>query len=293
MMSKKLSGMSLGWASAVLLAAVTYASVGYAQFVASPTGTTEWRFNSITGTTVDAAYGPGVMSQLGTTGDGIQTGGFNLAGDVVPNIGLSPTNFLVTTAAAGNFGAGTGYQVFSNVDGPANGHHQFTMIYDMYIPSTTTQNGFVSLYQGNATNSNDVDGFLRLTNRNMWYNGPANQYDFGEWERLVITVDADTNTANTYVDGDFESTGSVNDYVFDAGNALPFWVFSDNDGDHKPSAWANYAFVPDVILDANTISQLGGANAQGIFNVPEPASITVWSLAALVIFGLYWRRRRA
>lgn len=270
----------------------------HGDFVASPTGTTEWRFDSATGTTLNAAYGPGTMTQQnlpGGTLDGLYMGGTSLGGEVIPDIGGSPTSFLYTSAAAGHFGTNTGYQVFSGVDGPNSGHRQFTMIYDMYIPSNTTQSGYLSLYQGNATNANDVDGYLRLTDRNAWYGGPANQYDFGEWQRLALSIDVDAGVANLYVDGVLESTGAPLDYVYDDGNGLPFWIFSDNNGDHKPTAWANYAFVPDVALDGTTIASLGGANAGGIFNVqdatvPEPASWIVWSgLAAVMLL----RRRRS
>jgi hypothetical protein len=189
---------------------------------------------------------------------------------------------LFDTGCAGNGGGG--------------GVNQYTMIWDLLVPSVTASS-YMSFYNTAPANDNDGEFFIKAETRGI---GISSVYDGtildGTWHRVALVVDAGGTSGNThykYIDGAMvgqqSATGGVDGRfaLYPTGMAEKTWLFGDEDGETNAGYISSYYFV-DRMLTANEIGVLGRPDADGA--VPEPSTLVL--LAAGMVSLLLLRRKR-
>jgi hypothetical protein len=227
---------------------------------------------------LDARYGIGdPLTPFGTTSFETATIGGETA-EVARFLGPDGC-FRVETPVAGN---GGGYYV-----------NTYTLIMDVIFPEAP----WISLYQTNADNTNDGDGFIRDDggvgiSGDYTDDGNPLRYTFDEWHRLALVYDATTpegdNEYAWYIDGelqnvvqgDFGIDGRWSLYPDGDSYAEWFYIFADNDGDTAEWGLVNSFQFRDYAATPAEIAELGGPSADGI---PEPATIGLLALAGLAL----------
>lgn len=169
----------------------------------------------------------------------------------------------------------------------------FTILMD--VKFNQTSEGWASLFNTSADNSNDGDSFVQ------WGVGLGTAGVYGgampnnEWTRLVIAVDnqAAGTSVHYYVNGSLVHSatgigGGIDGrwtlYSHDDGDADSdsVDVLADNDGDGTPAQLSQLAFY-DRVLEADEVADLGPVGSA----VPEPATLAALGLGVLAL-----RRRR-
>jgi hypothetical protein len=252
-----------------LILVLALMSTAWAQQVAPTNETTEWRFTGDSDTQyIDRVYGIATLEYADGDGGATDTNDEFIISDgtTVPHIDGTPVSCLYFKARGSN---AQGYQCRSGIDDPGNGVYQFTMIFDMFIP-TGNNDGFLGIWNGNASNTNDAELFLRPITGGYYHGGgyydsPTVPWQKGQWNRFVYVNDYTGNDAKIYVNGtlshDFPSSP---DYVYD-GDPDPFWFLTDNSpGETSYGYIANFAFV-NQLLTPQEASDLGGSSAGGIY----------------------------
>lgn len=232
----------------------------------------------------------------------------NLNNDIAggaPLVNTIPSNFTTSTidgnvaqvldlAAASN--SAESVKAVNPIGGNGGGAftNDFTLAFDVNFPTFPGTGGFASLLQTNATNSNDVDFFVRSNGDIDLGSGnvPAG-ITADTWYRLVFTNEnvGGINETLLYVDGVL--IGGVNNAV-DGTFTLEsmFFLFSDNNGDTVPTL-VNSVSLWDGALSETQVALLGGASADGLGAlapaIPEPTT----GLLVLLAGTALTRRRRA
>ena len=292
--------------SSYIILSTTFAThVITAANVPLPNNATEWRFTSMaTGpwsgsstsqsrtSTFPNHAGPGVLETVsmdtrsrtfswqswneslhaGTIQTTSGTGDSNTPGNI-DGQSVSYLAFDGTTSSAGS------YRVKANTG--LNTVSDYTLIYDVFVADNNSSS-FLNLVQTDTDNSSDGDYFLRPTNEGLWVAGPAYIngpiWNKGQWQRLAIVVDGTADTAKLYINGTLSHT--ANGFTRDLhANTTPFWILSDNNGEHSAGNLSAFAFIPSQLPTAD-ITGLGGVKAEGIFGVgingaPESLSGTL------------------
>jgi hypothetical protein len=237
--------------------------------------TSEWDFRN---GDLAASYGELSMSYWGSTTSGAVSFADATIGDQTKKV----MQYDAFTPAQGLFVDSTS---LSN----------YTMIWDLYIPSATTK-PYGTLLQTDASNVND--GSFPYKNLGSTFGiGFWGQYlgsgTFDAWHRLALTVtsnDGDGSVVSTYIDGVAGHSGSAcvtnQFHVGDSG----FLLFADNDGETSAGKMSAF-YLTDHVMSASQIAALGGASASGIV-VPEPGTITMSLLGVFGIAAYAWRKRK-
>ncbi len=232
----------------VIILSAVLCSVSAAVAVDTTDYTSEWSFG--TGAPV-SDLGPGALVGVGTSGDGLTNVG-----------GLDCMHF------GPHSGASTGYEL--RVNTPAD-PTQFTMIFDLFVAADNSDS-WLPLFNGNGSNSNDADLFLRPGTGGYYSGGyfdsPTVPWVKGQWNRFVYVDDYTNSTSTVYVNGVHSATFAPADYIY-SGNPTPAWLLTDNDGETTDAYILNFAFI-DELLTADDAAELGGVNAEGIFDVASP-----------------------
>ena len=241
-------------------------------------GTAEWRFDDedpAVDMPLEAAHGESTMTPRGMI-EGVEWAVGRSDGTTIPHIDGVETGYIMLDNVHGTGrGLETYYMAPGNGGGGCCDVHHFTIIWDVFIP--TSQFELQCLWQGNATNSNDGEFFLDCSNGGFWVRGTGyigeSLWRKGEWVRIAHRVDYDSNSSAIFVNGvkvlsDDELAGA--DWLYGSGSGDPVWMISDNGPDSDVSVvhCANLAIVDRLLPDA-TIAGLAGPNAGGII---EPAS---------------------
>lgn len=231
-------------------------------------------------------------------------GYYNNSADVVSFDTVS--NFGIASMAGGDrvvmqfpLFSGTQGLVFNpNVaaNGGGNFLNQYTMMWDLYFDEATV-GPWMSLYQTNATNSNDGDLFIRNADRGLGISGEYDgRVELNEWNRVGVTVDLSLGTARMrkFINGVFVGTSTLGGvdgrwsmYRQDLGGAN--YLLTDNDGETS-AGFISAFYFEDRALSDTEMSAWGGAKAIGFSAVPEPSSAGL--LTAVAAAGLAFRRRR-
>ena len=240
--------------------------------------TTEWRFDDALPAddlALVAQLGTSVMTPRGMFHD-VEWGTEVSDGSEVPHIDQQPVDYLWLDNV---FGSGRGLETYFNAPGNGGGGccdaYHFTLIFDVFLDSSQTQ--LQALWQGNASNSNDAELFLRCSDGAFYNAGNgyvgAGSWNLGEWVRIAQRVDYQNNTSALFVNGVKVLGDDVlvaPDWLYSQGSGLPVWMLSDNgpDSDVSLVRCANLAIVDARMGDA-AIAALGGPDAAGIF-VDDP-----------------------
>ncbi len=209
--------------------------------------------------------------------------------DTTTNFGIADING--TPAKVMKFGAypqTDGIQMFPGIDANGGGAYvnQFSLVMDLYYPSTST--GYRALLQTSPDNSNDGDLFIHKTSNGI---GISSNYQgnvtFDAWHRIAVTFDLTTATLTKYIDGTevgvqtlsagLDGRWSLNT----AASGLPTLLFSDEDGEVNVGYTNSIAILP-CVLNAGQVALLGGASADGIFpSIAPPPTETPTSTITL------------
>ncbi len=230
----------------VTLIAVAFGTTAY---------TSEWSF--ATGSPVPV-LGPGTLTGVNTTGDGLATVGGKTAMHFGPHDGSA------------------GYQLRVNT---LSDPTQFTMVFDLFV-ATSNNDGFLPLWNGSATNANDAELFLRPSTGGYWsgsyFDSPTVSWAKGQWNRFVYVNDNANGASRIYINGVLsQEFGLSPDYIY-SGVTNPAWLLTDNAGETTDAYILNFAFT-DELLTASEAAALGGASETGIFatSTPDPIETVV------------------
>ncbi len=252
--------------SALLATLMLTASASATTLTVPTANTTHWSFSS-SNTTADT--GPATMTAEGVAGT---TDTFVTA--TVGGASATVLNFTTRAAAA------DGYTVRTGIVSPADtGIRQFTMVLDIMFDNASQ--GYMGIWNGNATNSNDSEFFIRPDTGGFWDpqsgNFGAATLTLNQFHRVVYRMDYDGGDVDVFVDGTQVLTnGTPNDYVYD-GDPNPFWFLTDNTpGETGSGQLAAFAFADTLLSDAD-ITTLGSPDAAGIFVALPPPPAVTWS----------------
>ena len=163
------------------------------------------------------------------------------------------------------------------------------MVWDVLVPDVSAN--WMSMYNTNASNSNDGDLFVRTDGGigiSGQYEGTINS---GQWHRIAMVLDVDS--MYKYIDGALVGshiglTGVDGRWsMYTTEHDEKTFLLTDNDGDTN-SGYINSYYFTDQALDASAIAAFGGADADGV--IPEPATLTLLVLGASLLSAS--RRRR-
>ncbi len=167
-----------------------------------------------------------------------------------------------------NFAAATPGQGFVvKPGGTAAAVASYTLVYDVYFPSTGTGTYF-SFLQTDPTDASDADLFGK-SNGSTWGVGISSKYagaaTLDAWHRVAFTVDtgATGTVLSKYIDGVAVGTQTVDTARFTLDAATGFLIFADEDGETAAGHLGSFLFT-DTVLAAADVAALGGANAAGI-----------------------------
>ena len=244
----------------------------------------EWRFDQDGGWTdgdpLIAAYGDSVMDPANMViGEGLDFWFSNTADTDLPQIDGQDVDYLTLNNVYGtNRGLRTFLAAPGNGDGAPFDIFEFTLVFDVLIPATdgVPEGAYQALWQGNASNSNDAEFFLRCDTRKFWVGGGCGQvggeglWPYNEWFRVVhrVNYNAAERRSDIFVNGVPVVTDTCGpDWLYGVGTGNPVWFLADNggDGDVLQFHCANLAFV-DVFMSEADIFALGGPNAAGVFS---------------------------
>ena len=187
-------------------------------------------------------------------------------------------------------------------DMPANGGGAFVNDYTIVMDvKFVDADKWISLYQTNATNSNDGDLFIESDGTGIGISGDYGdepQFDFIDdtWYRIGIVNDLTAGDIRVYVDGILVNTVSVLSTdgrwsLYPDTDANGVLILADNSGASETGegALGSLAFWNSALTDADLL-ELGGASAEGIYSIPEPASVSV--MVTLLAAAAVRRRRK-
>jgi len=242
----------------------------------------EWTFN---GGNLSPGVGSGIMTYAGTSA-GLTT--FGTTGGGVPNIGGNAANFMHVPAFTS---AANGYNLEFVNTGPNGGGsyvNNYTIIFDVLVPSPWPLDYIVPFFNTEPGNGNDADFYLygdgEIGIGGGGYSAPG-ALTPDTWYRVAF-VDSGTSLSY-YVNGTSVKTRSATlDGQFalysnlDAGHDLR--LFNEPTGSYTHELYLNSVAFVDHAMTGSELSALGGPSAQGIL-VPEPTTV---SFVALGLMGL-------
>lgn len=255
----------------------------------------EWTFN---GGNLSASLGSGSMTYAGASA-GLTT--FGTTGGGVPNIGGNVANYMHVPAFTS---AANGYLLeFANT-GPNGGGlyvNNYTIIFDVYIPSPWPLDYMVPFFNTNPGNGNDADFYLygdgEIGIGGGGYSAPG-ALTPDTWNRVAFVANCSAGTLSYYVNGTNVKTRggvSLDDGIFalysnlDPGADL--LLFNEPTGLYTHELYLNSVAFVDYAMTGTELSSLGGPNALGILAVPEPSSLSI-ALFGLLAGGVLRKRRQ-
>lgn len=168
--------------------------------------------------------------------------------------------------------------------------NQYTMIWDLLIPSFVSS--YSSLYNTSGSNNNDGDFFIQQ-GKGV---GISGQYDGAinpsQWYRIAISMDLELSTMSKYIDGALVGTqtlasGAGGRWSLWPTGTFPTFLLADEDGETN-AGYINSFYFADRALSGSEITAFGGPDSDGV--VPEPATGLLLLVGASLISAA--RRRR-
>jgi hypothetical protein len=255
----------------------------------------EWTFN---GGDLSTGLGNGTMSYADAQSGTLTS--FGTTGGGVPNIGGQAAKYVHVPAFAN---LANGYHLTLNDTGPNGGGsyvNNWTIIYDIYVPSPWPLDYMVPFFNTDPANGNDGDFYLygdgEIGIGGGGYSSPGTLTP-DTWYRVSFVASA--STLSYYVNGTLvksraggglDGTWSLYSNA-DAGPDLLLFNEGDGSGQYTHELYLNSVAFVDHAMNATEVSALGGPNAEGIL-VPEPTTIGLGILGAITALCVRARRRR-
>lgn len=229
----------------------------------------EWNFAA---GNLEPALGNGVLSYADGAATSNLTSFGTSDGSTVPHIGGYPTRYMRVPAFTST---ANGYHVRFNGSGPNGGGiyiNQFTLIWDILIPSPL---GWTALHNTNPGNANDADFYVDSSGRlgigDIGYSA-AGTIVAGAWYRIAFVADLAAGSVTYYVNGNSVFTGTAaldgrhSLYSnIDAGADLLLFNEGNTGGNYTHALYlSSFAFV-DRPLTSNEMRALGAPKDLGIF----------------------------
>jgi len=179
-----------------------------------------------------------------------------------PKAAESAMGFLVTHGAVPN--------------GDGNYVNDYSLVFDMLVPSNSFDaDGWLSLLNTNASNSNDGDLFINLQNGGIGISGNySGNIRADTWHRVafVFSREGGSMILRKYIDGQEvgeQSLGAADGRwaMYSRNDATPFfYTLTDDNGQTSGGYLSSFLFV-DGALSAEEIDALGPPDADGILEV--------------------------
>ena len=166
-----------------------------------------------------------------------------------------------------------------------------TMMFDLYIPQNSFDLfGFFAFYNSNATNTNDTDAFVRLSNGALETAGgadaPAGTILPDTWHRIALVNDSSKPHNALWVDGvEVAAAPTSYDSFYTADSPGPgdisdpmegLLLFADNDFETSPGYVSSFLFADEPLTDVQ-LQAMGGPNAAGIPEPPDPSTLVLFA----------------
>ncbi len=236
--------------------------------------------------TLASSFGPGVLEYWDKTIPG-ETESFTHFGTTssfsIPAIGGTDAQVMKVGAYTGD--EGLRYNNLSPGNGGGDYVNEYTVIWDILIPSSGEQYGRFPFWNTSNTNANASDMDADLSTMALgFYRGSIfttadNAIQYDRWYRVAFSVNTALGSDNgrIYIDGALAYDGPIDDST-DVGYSL----YSTTDGDPAPDlqgyshmctssnglsaeAYINSFYFVDRVMSPTEMAALGGATAGGIF----------------------------
>ncbi|HEX5218092.1 MAG TPA: hypothetical protein VFZ59_00870, partial [Verrucomicrobiae bacterium] len=241
----------------------------------------EWNFEN---GNLSPRLGTGVLAYA----DGATTSNLTVFGTTdgttVPHIGAKPTKYLRAPAFTG---IGNGY-LATFTDSPPNGGgeyiNQYTMIFDVLLPSPIAWFPFFNTNPGN-TAGNDADFYVSpagaLGIGDIGYSA-TNLIAANTWYRIAFAADLAAGTVSYYRNGtpvfagnaDLDGRHSIYSNA-EPGPDLLLFNEGDTSGVYTHVVYLSSFLFTDRTLSASEIAALGGPKARGILVPATPINLSI------------------
>jgi hypothetical protein len=165
--------------------------------------------------------------------------------------------------------------------------NQYSLLMDLFFPSTSS-GAWRALLQTSPANANDGDFFVNTGNGIGISGDYAGVINADTWHRVAFVVDLtlESERVRKFIDGALVGTQDLEGVDLRWALDTTALLFTDEDGETQPGLVGSIQ-VHDSALADSYILALGGATANGISAIPEPAA------GLLVGAGLFlWAMRR-
>ncbi len=171
-----------------------------------------------------------------------------------------------------------GYRVIHGSVPNAGGSYvnEYTLGFDMLVPASSfDNNGWLSLLNTNASNSNDGDLFINLGSSGIGISGDyTGRIQPDSWHRIILVfAEENGNTfLRKYIDGESvgeQDLGATDGRwaIYSRNDASPFfYTLTDDNGETSGAYLSSYLFADKAMTSAE-IAELGSADADGILEV--------------------------
>jgi hypothetical protein len=255
---------------------------------------TEWNF---TGGDYTPTYGTSTMSNWG---DGT-------AAKVFFDTQTNFTSWPLLPGSTGDrvifgnnsFNGGTQGVAISTGDANGGGTmvNQWSLVMDVMTVGNSAS-GYRSMADFSPTDSKDT-GLYRAPDGTIGWASMGGNMAVASWYRVARVVDAAASVSKTYLNGALVATDSGAPGYTDLDNAnftaltanSHFLLFADNDTECSTWWFANCYYVERAMSDAEILG-LGGPNAAGIMQTPEPSVLVLMTMSVIGLLAYAWRRRK-
>lgn len=172
----------------------------------------------------------------------------------------------------------------TNLPGNGGGQYvnQYTLGYDLLVPSSDITDGFVAipLFNTNCCNNNDADAYVDLTTNSIGFESvgytAANALTLDEWHRIVCVVNTALDASPShklFIDGALAFSGTIADFegrfpLYSTTEGDPndgMHLFTEPTGNYTGVVFVNSIMLADRPFSDEEVGALSSPDADGIY----------------------------